>query len=100
MLGAWVAWYTVKLCSAGLKSATMARGASSVSPTIEDADQWVEWLKQGRTDLIRQKLQGQILKKGLHVNRKEKRKRMTLKLVRVKNRLWSHINQKMNLIEV
>ena len=47
------------------RTATVARGASVVSPTIEDADQWVEWLKQGRTDLIRQKLQGQILKKGL-----------------------------------
>lgn len=32
---------------------------------VPDADEWLEWLKQGRTDLIRQKLQNHILKKGL-----------------------------------
>ena len=45
--------------------ALTAQGLSMVSPTIEDADEWVEWLKQGRTDMIRQRLQSQILKKGL-----------------------------------
>jgi len=42
-----------------------AARAAANAVQVEDAEEWLDWLKQGRTDLIRQKLQGQILKKGL-----------------------------------
>jgi DNA-binding transcriptional MerR regulator len=36
-----------------------------VSPELDDAQTWVQWLASDRTDLIRQSLQQQILRKGL-----------------------------------
>ena len=42
-----------------------AARAAANAVQVEGAEEWLDWLKQGRTDLIRQKLQGQILKKGL-----------------------------------
>ena len=50
------------------KSLSAAAGQPSVSsllPELDDAQTWVHWLANDRTDLIRQSLQQQILRQGL-----------------------------------